>query len=83
MSANMRVWIPAFAGMTIKILDNILSHGYTSGSLFCLIHRQIAAGGELAAPVAQLVEHVLGKDEASGSIPLGGFLTKPNSSVTP
>ena len=26
-----------------------------------------------AAPVAQLVEHVLGKDEASGSIPLGGF----------
>ena len=25
------------------------------------------------APVAQLVEHVLGKDEASGSKPLGGF----------
>ncbi len=29
------------------------------------------------APVAQLVEHVLGKDEASGSKPLGGFLNKP------
>ena len=26
------------------------------------------------APVAQLVEHVLGKDEATGSIPVGGFL---------
>ena len=26
------------------------------------------------APVAQQVEHVLGKDEASGSKPLGGFL---------
>ena len=37
-----------------------------------------AAGGELAAPVAQLVEHVLGKDEASGSKPLGGFFTKLN-----
>ena len=41
-----------------------------------------AAGGELAAPVAQLVEHVLGKDEASGSKPLGGFF-KSKSSVTP
>ena len=34
------------------------------------------------APVAQLVEHVLGKDEASGSKPLGGFLIS-KSSVTP
>ena len=25
------------------------------------------------APVAQLVEHVLGKDEATGSIPVGGL----------
>ena len=29
--------------------------------------------GRYFAPVAQLVEHVLGKDEASGSKPLGGF----------
>jgi large subunit ribosomal protein L33 len=36
-----------------------------------------------AAPVAQLVEHVLGKDEASGSKPLGGFFRKIKSSVTP
>ena len=36
----------------------------------------------LNALVAQLVEHVLGKDEASGSIPLEGFL-KNKSSVTP
>ena len=34
------------------------------------------------ALVAQLVEHVLGKDEASGSIPLEGFLNL-KSSVTP
>ena len=26
------------------------------------------------APVAQLVEHVLGKDEVTGSIPVGGFV---------
>jgi hypothetical protein len=31
---------------------------------------------ELFALVAQLVEHVLGKDEASGSIPLEGFFKK-------
>ena len=41
---------------------------------FRLIDGRTAAGGELAAPVAQLVEHVLGKDEVSGSKPLGGFL---------
>ena len=35
------------------------------------------------APVAQLVEHVLGKDEASGSKPLGGFFIISISSVTP
>ena len=36
------------------------------------------------ALVAQLVEHVLGKDEVSGSIPLGGFKnTTLISSVTP
>ena len=40
-----------------------------------------AAGN--AAPVAQLVEHVLGKDEASGSKPLGGFYIFNKSSVTP
>ena len=30
-----------------------------------------------AAPVAQSVEHVLGKDEATGSIPVGGFAFTP------
>ncbi len=32
--------------------------------------------GEFAAHVAQLVEHILGKDEVSGSIPLVGSITK-------
>ncbi len=40
---------------------------------FRLIDGRTAAGGQIPAPVAQLVEHVLGKDEASGSKPLGGF----------
>ena len=30
------------------------------------------------APVAQPVEHVLGKDEATGSIPVGGFKMREN-----
>ena len=64
--------------MTIILSADILQFHY-----FCRIERRIAAGGELAAPVAQLVEHVLGKDEASGSIPLGGLFNQPKSSVTP
>ena len=32
----------------------------------------VGAGGIRTAHVAQLVEHVLGKDEVSGSIPLAG-----------
>jgi hypothetical protein len=43
---------------------------------FAYIVGEIAAGGLIFAPVAQLVEHVLGKDEASGSKPLGGFFKK-------
>ena len=36
----------------------------------------MAGAGELDAHVAQLVEHVLGKDEVSGSIPLMGSMGK-------
>ena len=37
----------------------------------CLLE---AKGNDREAPVAQLVEHVLGKDEVSGSIPLVGSM---------
>jgi hypothetical protein len=33
--------------------------------------------GQTSAHVAQLVEHVLGKDEVSGSIPLVGSIDAP------
>ena len=33
----------------------------------------VRGGSYLTAPVAQPVEHVLGKDEATGSSPVGGF----------
>lgn len=33
------------------------------------------------APVAQLVEHILGKDEVSGSIPVGGLDHRVNNII--
>ncbi len=41
-------------------------------SLFCVGSDGIRGGGSSAAHVAQLVEHVLGKDEVVGSIPIVG-----------
>ncbi len=39
--------------------------------LCCLIFRISTASGRFSAAVAQLVEHVLGKDEVVGSSPIG------------
>ena len=40
-----------------------------------------ALGWRRAAHVAQLVEHVLGKDEVTGSIPVMGSRTSPGTTV--
>ncbi len=39
--------------------------------------RLTESAGRIAAHVAQLVEHILGKDEVSGSIPLMGSTKSP------
>ncbi len=78
--------IAGFARKTTKqeLLSGLISSGDGRREVFCCLRVGLGSAAAIGRPgegwvlahVAQLVEHVLGKDEVSGSIPLVGSTAK-------